>query len=118
MKIAFKHVQLLFLIGGPLLSFLIATLFGLSAASAFFFALGWFMGLLGSAYVGEERTSVLLPAWGILLLQCVVLSLVWILGASSIHLPIHFIVPLLVGYVLAFFSGLYITKLARKRNPA
>ena len=115
--IAFKHVQLLFLIGGPLLSFLIATLFGISAAVAFVFASGWFMGLLGSAYVDEEKTSVLVPAWGILLLECVVLSLVWILVSISIHFPIHFIVPLLVGYVSAFFCGLYITKLTRKRNP-
>jgi hypothetical protein len=117
MKIAFKHVELLFLIGGSLLSFLIATLFGLSAAFTFVFACGWFMGLIGSAYVDEGR-PVLVPAWGILLLQCVVLSLVWILGAISIHFPMHSIVPLLVGYVLAFFCGLYITKLARKRNPA
>jgi hypothetical protein len=112
MKITLKKVELLFLIGGSLLCFLIGKVLGFSSGSAFLFASGWFFGLLGSAYVPGKRNSADMPVLGILLLQGMVLSLVLVFG----RVPVHSIVPLLIGYVLAFLCGCYLASVVRKRN--
>jgi hypothetical protein len=104
-----NNLALLFHIGGTLLCLLVVKIAGFSIV----LVVGWFFGCIGGGSVKHDKKFM--PSVMVLMGQASLLSIVYFFCFDR---TLESIVTLLIGYVLAFLSIVYITKIALRRNPA